>query len=216
MSPIHKDDYLLTIIWTTRKYLRSNLNRFHGTNLSLLHTKALWKAEYSDFCIFAKFEKCFIPYILYILNISCQNRFAKFHKNMIKLMKCKFKVKNVHFVVKNICFEAKNVCLESKNVHFEVRHVCFELFRVLQNSKQEIFCTYGIYCINIKFLISRKNHSNSNSDLNIWLRVRNAGPYYVHTCSLYCKRLFIGRNNTTEVWRSIDLKVTRFFLCFSL
>jgi len=108
LIPIHKDDYLLTIIWTTRKYLRSNLNRFHGTNLSQLHTKALRKAEYSDFCIFAKFEmfrvqkctfwgqthlfwvvSCFAKFITrnipYIRNILHQYQIFNFTKKSFQL-----------------------------------------------------------------------------------------------------------------------------------
>jgi hypothetical protein len=51
-------------------------------------TKALQKAEYSDFCIFAKFETRNIPYTPYILKKSRQNQtfiLQNTHKNFEKI-----------------------------------------------------------------------------------------------------------------------------------
>ncbi len=45
----------------------------------------LWKVEYSDFCIFAKFKTLNILYFLYIRNILRQNCFAKFWQKYNKI-----------------------------------------------------------------------------------------------------------------------------------
>ncbi len=39
-----------------------------------LATKGLRKAEYSDFCIFAKFRTCFLPYVYSVYRILCHNQ----------------------------------------------------------------------------------------------------------------------------------------------
>ncbi len=50
-----------------------------------VENKALQKAEYSEFRIFAKFKPRLIEYIQYIWNKSCQNQIFIFAKNSFQL-----------------------------------------------------------------------------------------------------------------------------------
>jgi len=70
-------------IWLKRHHLVS-LKKCSNRN-KYIKINALRKAEYSDFCIFAKFETCNIPYILYIQNISRQNWILSFEKYLFRL-----------------------------------------------------------------------------------------------------------------------------------
>jgi len=75
-----------------------------------------------------------------------------------------------------------------KNLGNEILRPCerwnIPTFVFLPNSKHvlflfRIFRLYGINHVKIKFLIMWKNCTDSNSDSNIWLWVRNAGPYVI-------------------------------------
>ncbi len=56
---------------------------------SIVKVKALQKAEYSDFCIFAKFRTCFLPYVYSVYRILRHNqKFGISQKILIFGIKC--------------------------------------------------------------------------------------------------------------------------------
>jgi len=78
------------IMWTNDRKLRECTNAMSLIYVSLF-TQALRKADYSDFCIFAKFETCLIPYILYI-GIYC---FKIISRNLIHRIFCIYRIYRV-------------------------------------------------------------------------------------------------------------------------
>jgi len=106
-------------------------------------TKALWKAEYSDYRIFAKFGTRFFPY-----SVFRQNRILRNTKHMAKLTKINF-------------FWPK-MGPGSKNIHFWPKSPYSEFSVYTEYSEYVLFCIYRIYRVKIKFIFLQKTCSDSN------------------------------------------------------
>jgi hypothetical protein len=111
--------------------------------------------ENSEFRTFMKIETLFIMYFPKIQNLLPQNCIYGNTKHIKRTSKCTFLASNKRFWPENVCFKVKNIPF------------------------------YNMFCeINTEFVVSkliffsRKTRSDSNSDSNIWVRVRYAGPYY--------------------------------------
>jgi len=101
--------------------------------------KALRKAEYSDFHIFAKFGTHFFLYSVY--SVLCQNRILQNTKHMTKLTK-QTKLTKLNFFRPKMRPRAQKQGLGVQERTFWAQN--------------PVFCIYGINCFIIEFIFSQK------------------------------------------------------------